>query len=115
LYWLAKDFFEKENDEVAEPEARNLSEIRNHLEHKYLRVTAAESQTASPRDLAFMVSREQFEKKAVHLLKLARSALIYLAIGIGFEERRRSAEPNPSAEDEEELLLPPYLPDSEKI
>jgi hypothetical protein len=42
-----------------------------------------------PDDLALMVSREQFEGKAVHLLKLARSALIYLAIGVGFEERRR--------------------------
>jgi hypothetical protein len=25
LYWLAKDFFEKTNDEVAEPQARGLS------------------------------------------------------------------------------------------
>ena len=43
LYWLAKDFFEKANDEVAEPQARGLCEIRNHLEHKYLRVTIAGS------------------------------------------------------------------------
>jgi len=91
LYWLAKDFFEKENDEVAEPQARGLSDIRNHIEHKYLRVTAAEPPTAPPDDLAFMVSREQFERKAMHLLKLARSALIYLAIGVGFEERRRDS------------------------
>ena len=40
LYWLSKDFFEKENDTVAEPQARGLSDIRNHIEHKYLRVTA---------------------------------------------------------------------------
>ena len=89
MYWLAKDFFEKENDEVAEPQARGLSEIRNHLEHKYLRVTVAGSPTVPPDDLALMVSREQFGRKAMHLLKLARSALIYLAIGVGFEERRR--------------------------
>ena len=73
LYWLAKDFFEKANDEVAEPQARGLSDIRNHIEHKYLRVTVAESPTVPPDDLAFMVSREQFEGKAMHLLKLARS------------------------------------------
>jgi LA2681-like HEPN len=115
LYWLAKDFFEKENDEVAEPEARGLSDIRNHLEHKYLRVTVAESPTAPPGDLAFMVSREQFEGKAMHLLKLARSALIYLAIGVGFEERRRAAEPSRAAEPVEELPATPYLPDAEKI
>jgi hypothetical protein len=113
LYWLAKDFFEKENDEVAEPQARGLSDIRNHLEHKYLRVTVVESAIAPPEDLAFMVSREQFQQKAMHLLKLARSALIYLAIGVGFEERRRA--PGRSGVSIEELPLAPLLPDAEKI
>jgi LA2681-like HEPN len=113
LYWLAKDFFEKENDEVAEPQARGLSDIRNHVEHKYLRVTVAESPTAPPDDLAFMVSRGQFEGKALHLLKLARSALIYLAIGVRFEEKRR--EPGRANLTLEEILSPPDLPDAEKI
>jgi hypothetical protein len=36
-----------------------------------------------------MVSRKEFEKKTVHLLRLARSALIYLMIGVRFEEERR--------------------------
>jgi len=113
LYWLAKDFFEKANDEVAEPQARGLSDIRNHLEHKYLRVTVAESPTVPDDDLALMVSREQFEGKTMHLLKLARSALIYLAIGIGFEERRR--QPSRTGVPIEELPSTPYLPDPEKI
>ncbi len=115
LYWLAKDFFEKENDEVAEPQARGLNDIRNHLEHKYLRVTVAESLTVPPLDLALMVSREQFEKKAIHLLKLARSALLYLFIGVGFEERRRALEPGRTDETVEELPPTPDLPDAEKI
>jgi len=113
LYWLAKDFFEKANDEVAEPQAHGLSDIRNHLEHKYLRVTVAESPTVPDDDLALMVSREQFEGKTMHLLKLARSALIYLAIGIGFEERRR--QPSRTGIPIEELPSTPYLPDSEKM
>ena len=113
LYWLAKDFFEKENDEVAEPQARGLSDIRNHIEHKYLRVTVAEPPTAPPDDLALMVSREQFQAKAVHLLKLARSALIYLAIGVRLEEKRR--EPNRANVPMEDLLPTPHLPDGEKV
>jgi LA2681-like HEPN len=113
LYWLAKDFFEKADDEVAEPQARGLSDIRNHIEHKYLRVTVAESPTVPPDDLAFMVSRGQFEGKAMHLLKLARSALIYLAIGVGFEERRR--EPGRADVPLEEIPSTPYLPDTEKM
>ena len=76
MYWLAKDLFEKANEEVAEPQARGLSDIRTHIEHKYLRVTAAETTTVRAGDLAFMVSRARFEGKAMHLLKLARSALI---------------------------------------
>jgi hypothetical protein len=113
LYWLAKDFSEKANDEVAEPQARGLSDIRNYIEHKYLRVTVAESPTVPSDDLALMVSREQFENKALHLVKLARSALIYLAIGVGFEERRR--EPSRAGMPLEEIPSVPYLPDAEKM
>jgi hypothetical protein len=113
LYWLAKDFFEKENDEVAEPGARSLSDIRNHLEHKYLRVTVGVPQARSPDELAFVVSRKEFEAKALHLLALARAALIYLAIGIGFEERRRA--PGRIEEQLHELSLPPFLADAEKV
>jgi hypothetical protein len=112
LYWLAKDFFEKATDEVAEPAARGLSEIRNHLEHKYLRVTVGEVSASPTEDLALMVSREQFGSKAIHLLRLARSALIYLAIGVGLEERRR--EPGRVGVPIEDLPSTPDLPDAEK-
>jgi hypothetical protein len=113
LYWLSKDFFEKVNDEVAEPQARRLSEIRNFLEHKYLRVTADESPNAPPDNLALMVPRGQFGAKALHLLKLARTALIYLAIGVRFEEQRReSAQSNIPVV---EIPLPPYMADTEKM
>jgi hypothetical protein len=113
LYWLSKDFFEKANDEVAEPQARRLSEVRNFLEHKYLRITKDESPKAPPEDLALMVPRGQFEAKALHLLKLARSALIYLSIGVRFEEQRR--EPSRVGMTLEEIPIMPYLPDAEKM
>ena len=60
-----------------------------------------------------MVSREQFERKVMHLLKLVRSALIYLAIGVGFEERRR--EPSRARVPLEEIPSTPYVPDAEKM
>lgn len=112
LYWLSKDFFEKTNDEVAEPQARRLSEIRNFLEHKYLRVTVADPPAAPPDDLALTVPRNQFEAKAVHLLKLARSALIYLAVGCNLEEKRRT--PRYAGLPIEDLPTIPYLADDEK-
>jgi hypothetical protein len=113
LYWLAKDFFEKANDEVAEPQARGLSEIRNYIEHKYLRVTVDECPSVPDDDLALVVSRKQLELKALHLLKLARSALVYLAFGVLFEERRR--EPAFAAMPIEVLPSIPHLPDAEKV
>ena len=113
LYWLAKDFFERDNDEVAEPEARGLSDIRNYLEHKYLRITVDKPEASPPDDLALMVSRQQFEAKALHLLGLARSALIYLSLGVGFEERRHQS--HRAGVPLEELPFTPDLPDAEKI
>jgi len=113
LYWLAKDFFEKENDEVAAPEARDLSNIRNYLEHKYLRVAPEGPTPSPPDDLALTVSREEFEAKTLHLLGLARSALIYLAIGVRLEEQRRQLSRDDASL--EEIPLTPDLPDAEKI
>jgi tetratricopeptide (TPR) repeat protein len=112
LYWLAKDFFEKENDEVTEPQARGLSNIRNCLEHKYLRITADEHTISPPDDFALMVSRHQFEAKTIHLLTLARSALIYLSIGVTFEEQIRR--PSRTTLPIQELPPTPELPDTEK-
>jgi tetratricopeptide (TPR) repeat protein len=113
LYWLARDFIENAYDEVAEPCARGLKEIRDHIEHKYLRVTVAKPPTPPLDDLALMVPREQFEGEAIHLLKLARSALTYLAIGVGFEERRR--EPGRAGIPLDQIPPTPYLADAEKI
>jgi hypothetical protein len=112
LSWVARDFFERETEEVAEPEARNLREIRNHLEHKYLRVTVDSNPTNPPDDLAFNVSREEFAAKCLHLLALARSALIYLSVGVRFEELRRA--PSRADLQIEELPATPELPDAEK-
>jgi hypothetical protein len=67
----------------------------------------------SPQPTPLMVSRQQFKAKAMHLLALARSALIYLSIGVGFEEQRR--EPSRTSMSIEELPPTPDLPDAEKI
>jgi hypothetical protein len=113
LYWLAKDFFEKPSDDVAEPHARALCDIRNHIEHKYLRVSVAETPTVPPDDLALTVSRARFGRDALHVLRLARSALIYLDISVRYEEQRR--EPDRVGLGLEEIPTAPYLTDGEKV
>jgi tetratricopeptide (TPR) repeat protein len=96
LRWLAKDLFEKDFEDVMEPDAEALYEIRNHLEHKYLKVhemlipqaTGAMSSAWIDR-LAHSVERQDFEAKTLRLLRLARAGMIYLSLGMHREETRR--------------------------
>ena len=96
LYWLSKDFFEEGFRDVVDPDANALSQIRNQLEHGYLKVHDPLYAALGPQPpnmfhdpLAYHVERGDFERKALRLLKLARSGLIYLSLGMHAEERRR--------------------------
>jgi hypothetical protein len=99
LYWLAKDLFDPELQGVMEPDAQELYTIRNRLEHSYLKVhdmlisrsgTDALSRMFTDR-LAHSVARDDFQAKTLQVYKLARSALIYLSLGMHREEQRRAA------------------------
>lgn len=109
LFWLSKDFFDETQD-ATDPDAKALYVIRNHLEHKFLRVHEFESGDFNVRNsqegLGFSIAREEFERLTLHLLKLCRAALIYLSLAMENEERRRKPDglvfsiPLPLMEDE---------------
>lgn len=98
LFWLSKDLFDPGLQDVMEPDARALYAIRNHLEHSYLKVheilipRSKEYDIESPwRDrLAYSIGRMDFEAKALKVFRLARASLIYLALAMHREERRRA-------------------------
>ena len=99
LYWISRDLFEPEVRQTAEPDAEALLELRNHLEHKYVKVhdwslprVPAPGEPRDPfyDDLAYAITRTDLERKVLRILKLARSALIYLSLGMHKEEARRS-------------------------
>jgi hypothetical protein len=95
LYWLSKDLFEAGMRDSMEPQARALAELRNHLEHKYVKVhefSVPASGSGDPfRDtLAYGLTRSDLEQKTLRLLQLVRSALVYLSLGMHQEERRRA-------------------------
>jgi HEPN superfamily protein len=110
LFWLSKDLHDETFADEMEPDARALSEIRNQLEHKYLKVheilaTKHETEPSNPYDwighawedqLAYSITRQDFENKALRLMKLARAALIYLCLGMRREEQRRYEGKNPN-------------------
>jgi hypothetical protein len=92
LFWLSKDLFDENFRSCTEPDAANLNNIRNHLEHKYLQLHL-ESRGAQSftNGLGYALSRADFETKALRVLKLARAALIYLSLAVHRQERMRHA------------------------
>lgn len=117
LFWLSKDFYCNDHDfrEAIEPESKDLQNTRNHLEHKYLKIhdnlwhgrSEGENEFLKPFDdtLAHSVYREEFERKTINILKLARAALIYLSLGIQAEEKLRTKSRS------EEKIVPPIMLD----
>jgi hypothetical protein len=103
LYWLAKDLFDPTLRNVMEPEAKALYSIRNHLEHSYLKIHEillpksqdTDYEAAWSDRLAYSVQRGDFQDKALHLLRLARAALIYLCFGMHREELHRAQGKDP--------------------
>lgn len=87
LYWISKDFFEKFEDSP-NPEMKRISEIRNALEHKYVKITASyfNSETEWEDGLALYVNEKELYSLTLELLKILREAIISLAMCVNIEE-----------------------------
>lgn len=96
LFWLSKDIFESSFRESTEPDSKDLYELRNHLEHKFVSVHDSFFRTISPNLMdmpktgIFDISVDDLIAKTLRQLKLARSAIIYLSLAIHVEEKRRA-------------------------
>jgi hypothetical protein len=72
------------------------AKIRNHLEHRYLKIHERNPVYALPSPkiykdrLALFVQRGDFEAKALRVLKLARVAMIHLCLAMHREENIRA-------------------------
>jgi hypothetical protein len=104
-----------------EPGAQEIDITRNHAEHKFLAVhddvwpeLAAFRQPPEtlPDGAYYAVGRQELHARTLHLMKLARSALIYLAYTVHNEEMRKRIERGP---DVKVLSLPlHYIDDGNK-
>jgi tetratricopeptide (TPR) repeat protein len=111
LYWLSRDLANDDADAHAslEPDARALAEIRNHLEHRYLKLhSEIPPKTRADRgaladDLAYSLWRGDLERRTRRLAKLVRASIIYLTLAIKVEERERAAKRPPG------LIMPAEL------
>jgi hypothetical protein len=101
LFWLSRDlFFTTASSFRLDPYSRELYEIRNQITHKYLRVhseqlyDAAGARAAHGVIESYPVSQEELKAQAVKLLKLVRSALIYVSLAAHWDQTVSNRSPD---------------------
>lgn len=107
LFWLSKDLSEDAPGfrEALEPDAQDIAVIRNHLEHKYLKLhddmwpgddDGQELPSHLTDSLAKSMHRSDFALKTLRLMSAARAALGYLSLAVCREELSRECSRDPS-------------------
>ena len=103
LYFLSKDLFDEDFNEVAEPDADDLAQLRQQLEHRFL--SFQDVVTEASTELHRFISIEEFKSKTLRLLKMTREALIYVSLAMHREETLRGQET-----ENEGTLVPRFSP-----
>ncbi|QSB03125.1 hypothetical protein JWZ98_09435 [Methylomonas sp. EFPC1] len=93
LYWLSKDIYYKNDALPTEPDAKQLNNIRNHISHKYLKVQnscycPSSHRKANGYESTYPIDENELQEQTIKLLKLARSALIYLSLAVESHEKQ---------------------------
>lgn len=89
LYWLSKDLYEKDFDATIEPQAKEIAKIRNYIEHKSFKVVESLNFKHTEETETYEIDRDLFIEKTLKVVKLSRSALMYLAYVFYEEESNR--------------------------
>ena len=84
LYFLSKDLFDKDFEEVSEPDAADLAGLRNRTEHRFLSLLYSGEGVSTDTHRLILIA--DFQAKTLRLLKMAREALIYLSLAMHREE-----------------------------
>lgn len=94
LFWLSKDLDEKGFDSPIEPDAKEIATIRNYLEHKSFKIVDSMNPNWTQETDTYEIERSLFFQKTLKILKLSRSALMYLSFLIYEEESSRQEDNN---------------------
>jgi tetratricopeptide (TPR) repeat protein len=113
LYWLSQDLFAP-GERSSDLGAQRMAEIRQELEHKYLKLHENNTDAPGRRDrpgevshdrIAYSLGAAELHKRALRLARLVRAALLYLAFAVRVEERDREELRSPGS-----LSLPMAVP-----
>lgn len=115
LYLISKDLYFNNQDEesqefrkVIEPEAQEINNIRNHLEHKFITIKILDIRQFgqfSDRERPFYITQDELINKTINLAQLTREAMIYLSFSVHIAEKKKQS-------NEEKYLEIPILKNS---
>lgn len=93
LYYLSKDFYSYDFDylNVADTDAQELADLRNCLEHRYVKITQYKNnptETERYDTLAYQITIDEFKRKTKKLLLYVREAIIYLSLAVHINEKK---------------------------
>ncbi|WP_429000656.1 LA2681 family HEPN domain-containing protein [Stenotrophomonas rhizophila] len=93
LYSLSEDIFNEDIRQYASPDAQELHVVRNALEHRFFKIvwTRSECDEASMHHdrLSEQMTFDEFQAKALRVLTMARSAIVYLSLAMHRAEVQR--------------------------
>jgi len=94
LFWLSKELFDDQLKQTTAADARELHAVRNALEHTYLRVSEGWAKPfmingESRSGFGISIGSDELEAKTIRVMQIARSALFYVSLAIGVEERKK--------------------------
>ena len=94
LYWISRDFYDKFEDSP-NPRLKRISDVRNALEHKYVKVTNGwfpERTKGEIDDLALYVTEGELSALTLELMHIVREAIICLSLCVHVEEQKKKKE-----------------------
>lgn len=105
LFWISRDFYDKFEDSPS-PKLKRISNVRNALEHKYVKVTNdwfLERINGEIDDLALYITEDELSELTMSLLHIVREAIISLSLCIHSEEQKKKDE------NENKFIMPVVL------
>lgn len=90
LYWISRDFYDKFEDSP-NPRLKRISDVRNALEHKYVKVTNGwfpARVNSEIDDLALYVTEDELSALTLELMHIVREAIICVSLCVHVEEQK---------------------------
>lgn len=91
LYWTSKEIYSYDSFST-NPLAKEIDTIRNHLEHKYVKIYSEEYGVNPSKEddpLVKYISEEKLEQMTMYMIKLIRELIIDLSLLVNIEENKK--------------------------